>query len=815
MRTGCWRVSGSPPQAAGFSLPLGGLEVPTGNWQIWRLVLNPGEVLQGYRIEEFLGQGGVGPIYKAVNQKDQAKVVLRVVEVNASEPEVRAVHKALIQRHVRLLSSLNIAGVLPFLECIQNDGVFYLVHRDSESTSLERLVQNRPVELAQFFSWAEQLMAILQELHALDPPLIVRELKPSTILVDASQSLQLVDFGIPGLYEGNSKLPAALQACKGYAPAELFGSAGVCDVRSDVYSLGAVCYRLLSGQIPPWSVELASGAAQLQPPQKFNPTVPLILGDVVLNMMALRRGSRYPSVREAAQALSQIKLLSLEGSPEDWEPLEPRSLSAVMAMTALQVVLLGAVGWLVYRKFGPLTLPSWGTPTPVATTAHPPTPAAPPESATPVPTPEISPTPLAEPRDYHPWLQHSDIQEFSVSETLCQNLYASLDTSLVYPLSRQQMTEGVIQELGDLLDQLQQDRSPLQSLAGSPPSELFQRARDILPPEVSSDLCRVAVMNGLIRASQDPYTNLLFPSQWQQIERQIELSSSLGGVGLQLELSAYRPIVLGIRPESAAQRAGFVPGDILLSIEGQSTARMALDVARSLIRGPVGSSVRMESRGRGVQTLLRTPDARGTTAMEVDESGVGYLWAPDLTTGCGEQLKLALEELDQKGARALILDLRNHGGESWEAALDFMGALLPQDSLVYSTRDRRGNRLEYRTSAEGRLDIPVICLVNRYTAGAAEVCALGLRDHKQAKLVGEPTFGRGSMQQVYELDPDAEAGLRLKLSVALCLGPRSEIVDRQGVQPDLSVPMSPDKVGKLQEDEQRLKAQQILSKSGS
>jgi len=781
-------------------------------------VLNPGTVLQDYTIEEVLGQGALGPIYKAISQKSKSFVFLRAVDLTASEPEVRAMHKALIQRHARLLGSLAVAGVAPFLEFFQHEGVFYLVHRYVEGIWLEQVAQKGPVDLALFFTWAEQLTGILESLHAHEPPVIVRELKPSTILVDASQGLHLLDFGIPGLQEGNSKTPAALQECKGYAPAELFGSAGGSDARSDVYSLGAVFYRLLSGQVPPWSVELASGAAQLQPPQHFNPKIPLILGDVILNMLALRRGLRYPSVHEAAQALRQIKSLCLEGSPADWEPLQPRSLTAVVAMTALQMSLLGAVGWLVYLKFGPLTLPSWGHPTRFTSTSPSAAPIATPASS-PAPkitdTPQITATPeltpAIEPRDYHPWLQHPDSLAFSASEIVCRNLYASLDSSLVYPMSSEQMTEGVIQELGDLLDQLHQDRSRLQPLAECPPAQLFQRAKEVLPPEVSSDLCQVAVMNGLVRASQDPYTSLLLPSEWRRIEEQVASPSGLGGVGLQLDVSADRPLILAIRPQSPAQQAGFVAGDVVLSVEGQSTSRMALDVARSMIRGPIGSSVRLESGNLGVKTLVRAPELTLEVGLDVDESGIGYLWAPDLATGCGEQVRHALQQLQEKKARALILDLRNHGGESWGAALDFMGALLPQDSLIYSSRDRRGNRLEYRTSSEGRVGIPVVCLVNRYTAGAAEVCALALRDHIKSRLVGEATFGKGSMQQIYDLDSDENVGFRLKLSVALCLGPRNEIFDRQGIKPDVFVGMSPQKVGDHQQDEQRLRACQILS----
>ena len=767
-------------------------------------MLKEGTVLQGYRIEGVLGQGGMGTIYKARQTGGEGKqVVLRAIELTSNEPELRAMHKTLIVRHGRLLASLNLPGVARILECFQVDEKHFIAHEYVEGRSLENVSQAGPAELDQVFDWADQLCDTLDKLHQHDPPIVVRDLKPASIILDSEGRLHIVDFGIAGLQDSQSK--ARLQGPMGYAPAEQFGSMVGTDARCDIYSLGATLYTMLTAQIPPWSVDLATGKARLAPPQEHNPKIPLPLADVVLNMMALRRSSRYSSVRDARQALQQIKQLCLEGSPEDWLPdPPPRGLSSVVAMGVVQVALLAGVGALVYYKFGPEPV---ATPTvsPVATHS-------------PVASPTATPAVIQSPRDrsYAELLLTPGDLGFTSSEALYRGLNMAISSSFVGEATPQQLRSGILEELGNLLSQAGLDHSPLQQLAEVEPLEAYARAQQIFADKLDSNVLGYALMNGLLRGLHDPYSVLLTPPEWSRLEEMTDA----GGVGISLGLdrSTRQLTILETLDGSPARQAGILPGDKILTIDRQPAPGMSVEVAQSLIRG-LNKSVLVLTIERAGESqdysLVRAPLAADRLVGQLLDGKVGYLRLRSFSDDTGIQFQQAATDLKQQGALGLIIDLRNNGGGYEDGALGVLGALTASDTLVYYALDRKGLRTDFRTSQAGSAGLPVICLINRFSAGAAEITALALRAHKVARLVGERSLGKASLQQVYDLDSDGQRGPHLKLTVARCYGPDDSTADGLGVEPDLVVPLEPRYVGSDDKDVQLKKALEMLSQGPS
>ncbi|MBT9583980.1 protein kinase [bacterium] len=767
-------------------------------------MLKEGTVLQGYRIEGILGQGGMGTIYKARQTGGQGKqVVLRAIELTANEPELRAMHKTLIVRHGRLLASLNLPGVARVLECFQVDEKHFIAHEYVEGRSLEKVSQAGPAELDQVFDWADQLCDTLHKLHQHDPPIVVRDLKPASLILDGEGRIHIVDFGIAGLQDNQSK--ARLQGPMGYAPAEQFGSMVGTDVRCDIYSLGATLYTMLTAQVPPWSVDLATGKARLAPPQEHNPKIPLPLADVILNMMALRRSSRYSSVREAGQALNQIKLLCLEGSPEDWLPdPPPRGLSSVVAMGVVQVALLAGVGALVYYKFGPEPVVT-PTASPIAT--HSPV-------ASPTERPTVSQTPRD--RSYAELLLTPGDLGFTSSEALYRGLSGAISSSFVRQVAPQQLRSGILVELGNLLSQAGLDQSLLKQLAEGDPLEAYARAQKIFADKLDSNVLGYALMNGLLRGLDDPYSVLLTPAEWSRLE---DLTDT-GGVGISLGLdrSSRQLTILETLEGSPARQAGILPGDKILTIDKQPSPGMSIEVAQSLIRGLNKSLLVLTIERDGDSqdySLVRAPLRADRLAGQLLAGKVGYLRLRSFSADTGGQFRQAAAGLKQQGAIGLIIDLRNNGGGFEDGALGVLGALTPSDTLVYYTLDRKGVRTDFRTSQASSADLPVLCLINRFSAGAAEITALALRAHKVAQLVGERSLGKTSLQQLYDLNSEGQIGPRLKLTVARCYGPDDSTADGQGVEPDLVVPLEPRYVGSDEEDVQLKKALEMLTQGPS
>jgi carboxyl-terminal processing protease len=343
--------------------------------------------------------------------------------------------------------------------------------------------------------------------------------------------------------------------------------------------------------------------------------------------------------------------------------------------------------------------------------------------------------------------------------------------------------------------------------------EAWMRVRDNFIGTVPSDTVRTyGAIRGALATLDDRYTIFTEPKA-HSIERD-HMRGSFGGIGVNFSLSDRGQIVLAPMRDGPAARAGVRDGDILTGIDGEKLPESATfdDVAR--IRGEVGTPVTIEVlRGDDALTFtivrevieVRSVDWRTITATLQDASPalVGYIRINSFTERTGKEVQEALRELKSQNSQAYLIDLRDNPGGLLTAAVDVASEFLPDGVVVFEKkRDAPESSFRVKTGQAKILgDEPVAVLVNGSTASAAEIVAAALQDHDRGTLVGVKSYGKGSVQLIFDLAD----GSAVRVTTAKWLTPDRRELDGVGLEPDVVV--------EGEADAQMQKAVDVLSRA--
>lgn len=301
-------------------------------------------------------------------------------------------------------------------------------------------------------------------------------------------------------------------------------------------------------------------------------------------------------------------------------------------------------------------------------------------------------------------------------------------------------------------------------------------------------------IKGALATLNDPYTIFIEPEPAAQEKAQLE--GQFGGIGAYVRQDEEGRIILEPMPDQPAAKAGLQANDILTAVDGTPvTPEMSVDQVVLLIRGEVGTTVVLTVQREGVaepldisveRAVIETPSANWRI-LEQDPT-VGYVQLIAFTERSNKELDRAFTDLAEQGAQSLILDLRGNGGGLLDAAVDVTSQFIRDGVVVREDRKNDGERVYNIRSGGKALDQELVVLVNGGTASASEIVAGALQDYGRAKLIGEKTFGKGSVQLIYELSDDS----RLHVTVAKWFTPNGNAIDGTGLMPDIEVPLTED-----------------------
>ncbi|MDI3339631.1 MAG: S41 family peptidase [Sphaerobacter sp.] len=336
--------------------------------------------------------------------------------------------------------------------------------------------------------------------------------------------------------------------------------------------------------------------------------------------------------------------------------------------------------------------------------------------------------------------------------------------------------------------------------AAPPPTETAQAPRVIdevwklvhehfvEPGKIDDQAMTTAAINGMLEPlGDDGHTRYLPPEQ--VVEHDQNLSGSYVGVGIQIEMRDDRIVVVAPLNESPAAAAGIRPGDVLVSVDGQSVAGLSLDEVVRLVRGEEGTTVELvfERPGQAepvTARLRRTQLELKAVDWALLPGGVVDIRISEFIRGTSDQLTAAIEEAERAGATGIVLDLRNNPGGLVDEAIRVASAFLPPETTVFKSRVRDGSETAHLTVATvRRTDLPLVVLVNEGTASAAEIVSGALQEHQRAPLVGVPTFGTGTVLSQYTLSD----GSALLLGTELWMTPDGDLIRDSGISPDYRV----------------------------
>ncbi len=300
-----------------------------------------------------------------------------------------------------------------------------------------------------------------------------------------------------------------------------------------------------------------------------------------------------------------------------------------------------------------------------------------------------------------------------------------------------------------------------------------------------------AIRNSL-KDLNDPYTRFLEPKEYQDLTSQT--SGELSGIGIRLgidkktsKLTIVEPI-----PNSPASEVGLKSGDRIVSINNKPTELMSLEQASAEIKGEVGTEVELEIAREGkpdfevaiARAQIELPSVSYTLKQE-QNSKVGYIKLDEFSSHAAEQMQKAIQDLSEKQASGFILDLRGNPGGLLFSSVEIARMWMKEGAIV-STIDRKGGNEKFSANGKSITDLPLVVLVDGYSASASEILAGALKENHRAKVVGSRTYGKGTVQSVHALSD----GSGLAVTIARYYPPSGIDINKKGIAPDIKVDLS-------------------------
>lgn len=317
-------------------------------------------------------------------------------------------------------------------------------------------------------------------------------------------------------------------------------------------------------------------------------------------------------------------------------------------------------------------------------------------------------------------------------------------------------------------------------------------------------------IRGLVGSLGDPYTVFFNPSDGEKFAEDIK--GNFGGIGAEIGIRKEQLTVIAPLKDTPAYKAGLKAGDLIIKIGSKSTDGLTVNESVQLIRGEIGTTVvltvfRAEWDKPKEIKIVRANIVVPTLDYEIKNGNIAYIQLHSFNANSEDLFRNSVQNALGKGAKGMVLDLRDDPGGYLSVAVDLAGWFLPRGSLVVSETTKEGPGDKFEASGNGVLkDFPVVVLINEGSASASEILAGALRDNRGIKLVGKRSFGKGTVQQIESL----KDGSSLKITVANWVLPSGKILEGEGLDPDYEVELKDSDV-EVGKDPQLDKALEVVA----
>lgn len=320
-------------------------------------------------------------------------------------------------------------------------------------------------------------------------------------------------------------------------------------------------------------------------------------------------------------------------------------------------------------------------------------------------------------------------------------------------------------------------------------------------------------IKGLVGSTGDPYSTF-FPPQQNKIFQE-DIRGNFGGIGIEIGIRNNILTVISPLKDTPAFKVGLKTNDKILKVNDTSTENLSVEEAVTLIRGEVGTKVKLNIFREGKDNPFDVEITRAiinvpTIDTETKPNGIFVIKLYNFGAQSTDLFRNALHKFVESGNNKLIIDLRGNAGGYLDASVDIASWFLPVGKTVVIEKSGLGEENEFRSRGYDIFkDLPLVVLVNNGSASASEILAGALQDYGLAKLVGEKTFGKGSVQELVTITTNPETSL--KITIAKWLTPKGRSISDNGLEPDIKVEIS-DKDVESGKDPQMDKAIEILNK---
>ncbi len=315
---------------------------------------------------------------------------------------------------------------------------------------------------------------------------------------------------------------------------------------------------------------------------------------------------------------------------------------------------------------------------------------------------------------------------------------------------------------------------------------------------------------GLMSSLNDPYSE--YYTEAELLELTADVQGIYFGIGAYVSFDSTINMarVSGVMPGSPAEKAELCIDDIIYEVDKESTQGLSLEEVVSRIKGEEGTTVHLTLVRNGVSDYVEVDVERAqievpTVSTKVYDDNIGYLKITEFDEVTTTQFIEGLAELRAQNIEGLIIDLRSNPGGSLSTVCDIARQLLPEGVIVY-TEDKEGNREDYNCDGKHEIDIPVVVLINQYSASASEILSGAIKDYGIGKLVGKTTYGKGIVQRIFDL----RDGTAVKLTVSSYFTPSGVNIHGIGIEPDIEVEFDSEAYAKDKTDTQLDKGIEVM-----